>query len=801
MSRLRLLVGFLSIVLLLAAIGAALFYSRMKASLPVLDGTVSTPALSAEIKIERDHLGVPTITAKNRLDAAVGLGFLHGQERFFQMDLARRRAAGELSALFGKKAINADKRVRMHAFRPLAQQVLASLPKEQTTLLEAYASGVNQGLQSLKSPGFEYMVLRAKPQPWKPEDSILMIYAMTLDLQEDRANYEQSLACVRDVLGSAAVGYFAPLIGPDDAAIDGSLAPLSPMPTARQINLRALPAHPQHDEALLEKLRDDTVLPGSNSFALSGERTANHGALLANDMHLTLRLPNIWYRASLVFPDAVSGEQLRVVGVTLPGTPLVVAGSNGHVAWGFTNSDTDSSDLVVIDPSSIDPSVYMRGKDLLTIEKRRDTIEVKGDDPVTVEYEWTVFGPVVGQNAQGRRLAMKWTMDDPQAANYALVDMESAKTLEDAIAVAHRSGIPAQNIVLADQTGRIAWTICGKLPKRVGFDGRLPTTWTYGDRRWEGFLSEAEIPVVIAPSSGQLWTANNRVIDREDLIRLGDGGYERPQRAARIRDLLTPLQNAKPRDLLNIQLDTGAPYLNRWHELLGKILDEKAVAEKSERGKMKQALQPWAARADADSVSYRLVRRFRQHVVERVFPSLFERCIDVYTDFSYRRFHIEEALWDMVQKQPAHLLAADYNSWNDLLLAAVDDVLDELKRDHLPIERANWGRLNTARIMHPLGRVNGLIGKWLSMPEDMLSGDYDTPRVQAPDDGASERLVVSPGHEDEGIFEMPGGQSGHPLSPYFSAGHEAWVRGEPTPFLPGKTEHTLVLTPAEASTR
>lgn len=792
-KRLRLLFSALSILVVIAALFGAWFYQRMRASLPVLDGSVAINGVSSAVTIERDQQGVPTITGKNRLDVAAGLGFLHAQERFFQMDLMRRSAAGELSELFGGKTVAFDTHARVNGFRRLAREALAKLPPEQGSVLSAYADGVNAGLTALKSPSFEYTVLRTAPAPWKPEDSILIIYAMTLDLQDENGGYEQSLAAVRDLLGAPSVGYFAPLIGPDDAAIDGSFAPLSPMPTERQIDLRRRPALPR-DEALLRRLRDDTVLLGSNGFALAGNRTAAGHALVANDMHLRLRLPNTWYRASLAFPGQASGEPLRVTGVTLPGSPLVVTGSNGHVAWAFTNANADVSDLIVIDPSSVDSSVYMRGKELLQIEKRRDTILVKGGDPVVVESPWTVFGPIVGKNAQGRSLALKWTMHDPEAANFSLLDMETVTTVEEGVAVAHRCGIPVQNIVVADTTGKIAWTLCGKLPKRFGFDGRLPTSWTYGDRRWDGFLPENEVPTVIAPEGGQLWTANQRVIDSAGLLLLGDGGYERPQRAARIRDLLTPLAAATPADLLKVQLDTGAPYLERWHELLDRTLDEKAVSGKKERGRMKAALQPWTARADADSVSYRLVRRFRQHVIERTLPPIFQRCTDLYPDFTYRRFNIEAALWDLVQKRPPHLLSSEYGSWDELLLAAADDVTAELKHEHVPVEKATWGERNVARIVHPLGRLNSLVARWLSMPADRLPGDYDTPRVQAPDDGASERFVVSPGHENEGIFHMPGGQSGHPLSPYFSAGHEAWVKGEPTPFLPGPTQHTLTLT-------
>jgi penicillin G amidase len=792
-KRLRLLASALSVVAVVVVLVVGWFYSRLRASLPTLDGTISGAALSAPVTVERDALGVPTIIAKQRLDATWALGFLHGQDRFFQMDLMRRRPAGELSALIGKATLEVDKHARLHGFRKLAQTVVAQLPEEQKALLDAYAAGVNAGLSRLGAKPFEYLLLRADPVAWKPEDTILIIYAMTLDLQDEDGGYEQSLAAVRDVLGAPALAYFAPLIGPEDAALDGSLAPLSPMPSERYIDLRNRNNGDSTPTASLGA-DDMSVMLGSNGFALAGTRTATGAGMLANDMHLSLRLPNIWYRASLAYTD-VSGEAIRVTGVTLPGAPAVVAGSNGQIAWGFTNANADMSDLVTLEISTVDRSVYVHGKELLQMERRKEIIEVKGGDPVEFEADWTIWGPVVGQSARGRPYALHWTAHDPKAANYTLIELERAKTVEDGISIAHRSGIPIQNFVVADASGKIGWTICGMLPKRFGFDGRLPVSWAFDDRGWSGFLTSEEIPSVIAPAAGQIWTANQRILNSEALIRLGDGGYDRAQRAARIRDLLTPIQNAQPKDLLAVQLDAGAPHLERWHTLMEKVLTEPVQAQNKDRARIKAALTPWTGRADADSVSYRLVRSFRRHVVARVLPPIFARCAEVYPDFSYRRFHYDPALFDMFEKRPAHLLNPEFSSWDELLIASVDDVIAELKKESVSIEKATWGQQNTAKIQHPFAKLVSAASAFLSMPRDPLSGDYDTPRVQAPDDGASERFVVSPGHEDQGIFEMPGGQSGHPLSPYWKAGHEAWVRGDPTPFLPGPKVNTLTLTP------
>jgi penicillin amidase len=391
---------------------------------------------------------------------------------------------------------------------------------------------------------------------------------------------------------------------------------------------------------------------------------------------------------------------------------------------------------------------------------------------------------------------LKWVAHDPDATNFALAQLETATTVQEAVDVAHRAGIPAQNFLVVDSTGNLGWTICGKVPKRVGLDGRLPISWAFGDRRWDGYLSSEEVPTIIAPPTGKLWSANQRMLDADALLKLGDGGYTAPARAARIRDDLTALSKTTERDLLAIQLDDHAPQLERWHKLFLSVLNDAAISQKKSRGELRRAAETWEGRAAVDSVSYRLVRLFRAKVRARIFTPLFARCLEQYPNFNFARFNYEPALWKLVEEKPTHFLSANFMSWDDLLLAAVDDVTKELDAQNVPVARATWGRQNVARIRHPLSRfLPGFFSSWLDMPDDQLDGDYDVPRVTAPNHGSSERFVVSPGHEAEGYFHMPGGQSGHPLSPFYKAGHEAWVKGEPTPFLPGATIHTLVLTP------
>jgi penicillin amidase len=220
------------------------------------------------------------------------------------------------------------------------------------------------------------------------------------------------------------------------------------------------------------------------------------------------------------------------------------------------------------------------------------------------------------------------------------------------------------------------------------------------------------------------------------------------------------------------------------------------VAGKPRRSLLLEAARNWEGRADTGSVSYRIVRSFRLAVARRVFDPVFAPCVEKDAGFTWGRLNYEEPLQAILRARPAHLLTPTYRSWDELLAAAADEVSDSLSDQGLDPRKATWGQRNSARIGHPFaGLLPRWAAAWISMPSDPLPGDANMPRIQGPSNGASERFAVSPGREAEGIFHMPGGESAHPLSPYFRAGHEAWVRGDPTPFLPGPAEHTLELVP------
>ncbi|MDZ7622581.1 MAG: penicillin acylase family protein [Candidatus Competibacteraceae bacterium] len=804
------------VLLVLPAGGAGWLYFQLQGGLPQLDGRTPLAGLSAPVTIERDALGIPTIQGATRLDVARATGFIHAQERFFQMDLLRRVAAGELAELFGAAALGLDRAHRLHRFRDRARHVLTTLSTDERALLATYAAGVNAGLAALATPPFEYLLIRLQPTPWRPEDTLLAVYAMYLDLQGQQWPRESVRGVLHDRLPPALAAFLDPLGTEWDAPLQGEPFAPPPPPGSERFDLRQHSSPRPLGEAtpaartplatayplaavLAPWLKesgtgDADFSSGSNNWAISGRLTAHGGALLANDMHLQLRVPNVWYRATFIYIDA-DGRERRVSGVTLPGAPAIVAGSNGHLAWGFTNSEGDWADLVALE-SGVDEETYQTPDGPRPFARVRETLAVKDAPAETLEILETIWGPVLDRDHQGRRRALRWVAHDPRAMNLELLALERLESLEVALDIAHRIGMPAQNLLLAGADGRIAWTIAGPIPRRFGHDGRLPTSWADGRRGWDGWLDPADYPRIIDPPSGLLWTANNRVMDGAWLDVLGDGGYALGARARQIRDGLQDMTSFDEAASLALQLDDRAIFLERWRALLLATLNPDAVAADPRRAELRQWVSDWGGRASVDSVGYRLVRTFRLEVRERAFAPLIAlgQQADQRFDYNLLRQH-EGPLWQLVSQQPPHLLDPSYADWPALLREAADATLAAATAGDQPLAAWTWGEYNRSRIQHPFSTVLPQLSGWLDLPAHPLPGDRHMPRIQGPGDGASERLVVAPGREEDGILHIPGGQSGHPLSPYYQAGHDAWVKGKPSPLLPGPTRHRLVLNP------
>jgi penicillin amidase len=788
--------GFVGVIfVLLVTVSGIWLYQQLRASLPLLDGQVSVAGLSAPVTIHRDGFGIPTIHATTRQDVAQATGFLHAQDRYFQMDILRRSAAGELAELFGAAALPTDHKVRIHRFRTLSRRALANLPSNHRQLLEAYTKGVNRGITTLGAPPVEYLILGDKPAPWRPEDTLLVLYAMYLDLQDKQAERESAYALVYDLLPQPLAEFLTPPGTEWDAPLEGSPLATPPVPKPEVFSLRdqagAL-ASMASTNAWQENAGD--FFPGSNNWAVAGQHTHHGSALLANDMHLGLHVPNTWYRAVFVFPDKDTGHERRVAGVTLPGAPAIVAGSNGEIAWGFTNSYGDWVDLVLLEFTT--PDRYITPAGHQSVQHFREIIQVKDAPPQIVEVPWTIWGPVIDHDHRGRQRAMRWVAHDLEGINLKLLDLENAATVEDAIHTANQTGAPAQNIIVASKDGHIGWSILGPIPTRFGHTGQLPQSWANGQRGWNGWLAPQDYPRIIDPPSGHLWTANARVLSPTNPVQLGNGGYALGARAQQIRDHLFTLKNVTETDLLALQLDDRALFLSRWRDLLLTVLTPQAVAADTRRHTLRTQVKNWRGRASVESVGFRMVRAFRLMLEERVFSALTAPCKQADERFTYTHLRQREgSLWRLVSERPQHLLDPRYKDWQALLLDVVDEVVEHFTQDGSSLQAHTWGAHNRVHIRHPLSAALPLLGYWLDMPPVSLPGDYHMPRLQTPSEGASERLVVAPGQETNGVLHMPVGQSGHPLSPFFDKGHKDWKNGAHGPFMPERTQHKLELKP------
>jgi len=536
-------------------------------------------------------------------------------------------------------------------------------------------------------------------------------------------------------------------------------------------------------------------MAGSNGWAVAAERSATERAIVANDMHLQLAAPNIWYRMRLVIEPETSDElSLDITGVTLPGAPVVVAGSNGHVAWGFTNSYGDWSDLVILERDPVDSTRYRTPDGWRELETVEETIEVRGQDPETLTVESSIWGPVLDTDHNGNKRVIHWLAQEDEAANLRLVDLERALDVDEAVRIAHTVGSPPQNIMIADRSGEIAWTIMGRIPNRVGYDSRLPASWAEPGIGWLGWLASAGYPVIRNPSAGFLWTANARTGDDAVLDTIGRGTYALGARAQQIRDRLATLGNATIDDMLAIQLDDRALVQQAWRDLLVGVLRND---NDTRRAELRAALEAWDGRASTDAAGYRLAREFRQRTRDMLFAQIVFGCGTSTEPFELRRlYQTEGAVWRLVTEQPTHLLPVGYTSWDDFLLSMADEAAATC--GNAALDTCSWGDINRVEIAHPLANALPLASRWLTVHSGALPGGRYTPRVQNGRQGASERFAVSPGDEANGYFHMPGGQSGHPLSRFFSAGHDAWVRGERLAFLPGPAEHALTLRPRAA---
>jgi penicillin G amidase len=778
--------------------------AAVAAGLVRIDGEAEAPGLSAEASIERDELGAVRIIAASKADAMYALGFAHGQDRFFQMDGMRRLAAGRTAELAGPSLLETDKRYRVYGFEGVAAEVVERLPARHREMLEAYTRGVNAGVGSLASPPMEYALLSVEPEAWRVEDCVLVSLAMH-DTLNFTAWSELERAWAREVLAPEVEVMLYREGSSFDALLIGQAAAAFALPGPDVIDVRKEEESTRHrgsgpnrEEASVARMsgaRDEAEgFPGSNNWAVAGSRTADGRAIMASDPHLGIMLPPTWYRAELRWGDE------RWVGVSLPGVPGIVMGSNGRIAWSTTNSGYDQQDHVIVEVVEDDEGRYrVPGGDEAFVD-RVERIVVRGGEDVETVVRATRWGPVVderwqwpGQHGRTVPLALRWTALEPEMISFALFDLMEAGTLEDGLRAAQEWWGPSQSVVVATDDGRVGWTLSGWLPERVGFGGEVPVSWASGERRWEGQVDASQRPMLVDPLDGAVYTANNRLVPDAPP----GGFFAHGARAARIRDVLLETPVANEAGMARLQNDVRAIRLEPWREVVLAMTaqDGEEVDPLVRAGR--EAIDAWDGEAGTESAGFALLRQVRAMVTRRALRPAREA-----VDGAGSRAHADAVALDLLRERPMHLLDPEFASWEDLVEGSLRESVLQLRERHKGAggERVEWGKVNRVGAKHVLADLPMMnLMDRLRAPRAPLAGDWMVVRVATPSYGASMRMVVSPGREEDGLFAMPGGQSGHPAAEEWLEGHAVWVEGGTVPLLPGEAVGRLVLRPVASA--
>ncbi|MBT5185735.1 MAG: penicillin acylase family protein [Kordiimonadaceae bacterium] len=780
--------GRLAVVLcLITVVGVLIIYSGFRASLPTLDGSIEIASLNDKVILERDENGNATLTASDRNDLAFTTGYLHAQERFFQMDLARRMPAGELSELFGSVALNSDMGNRIHRFRSRATTAINMLSAENKLILDRYVDGVNSGLDDLGSKPFEYWILGAEPQDWQVEDIYLVIYSMFFTLQHADGSYEWNRHLIEQSMHPDIAKFLLTKKTPWDAPLQEDASPY----VAPEIPSADLLKWNDNIQVSKSLNRDVSPMLGSSNWAVSGELTKTGGAMMSNDMHLSIRAPSIWYKLRMKLNDG----SLDISGVSLPGTPLIVVGSNGSVAWGFTNTNIDSTDIIELDINPNSENQYMTKDGYKDFNLMSEAIQIKGSEAQELKIRETIWGPVMDFE-DGKTYAYQWVAHKPEGASMGLMAMETVTTVAEAMEIASGVGIPAQNVMLADSEGNIGWTIFGMIPKRPpGVYDRI-IHWSDPISTWDGWMTSDQYPRVYNPDHDRLWTANARVASGADLAAVGSSSYDFGARANQIKDDLFALPTqVTEKDLYDIQWDDNAVFLSRWQQQISGVLHN---AKDDAFTPYLTEIDNWGAKADANSIGFRLVREYRNQVVDTLLGEITASCIEYDKNCNYDRAtnQWEAPLWQIITDQPEGWLPPKYQSWAFFFEKMAVEAWQPVISGSVALNEYTWGAYNVATIRHPLSAAVPLLDKLTDMRPFEQSGDTENiPHISGLVKGQSERIVVSPGHEEQGIMDLPAGQSAHPLSPYYGTGHDDWLEGKMTPFLPQATKWSLEFTP------
>lgn len=741
--------------------------------------TLSVPGLSAAVTVRRDARSIPYIEAKTDADLYFAQGFITASDRLWQMDLLRRVSRGELSEIFGRQALEEDKRWRRYGFSKVAEDSMATLNPQLKKALEDYTRGVNAYIATLDKETLpvEFKILQYNPAPWKPTDTICIGKILadglssTWRLDLIRASIQNLPKEKLADLTSNVTPYDVVLFGKDLTGKVRSRNEIRNPQSAIRITNDDL-AFAERDA----KTRETSLsrvglfaedLAASNNWVISGKRTADGKPLLANDPHLQPAAPGIWYLSHLSTPS------MRVSGVTFPGVPGIVLGHNENIAWGATNVGPDVQDLYR--ETFNDKGEYKTPAGWEKIVVRREEIKVRPNPllPATetqiLEVEETRNGPVITDEV-GQKWALKWTARDPKNQEFeAFFLLNRAGNWTEFQNALKTYGGASQNFVYADVKGNIGWIAAGKIPLRRTGDGGLPYDGASADGDWTSYIPFNELPQLYNPPAGFIVTANQRIVGTDyKYFNVMSRDAANPWRARRIYDLLKNNAKVTMDDVRDVQHDV---YSNVYHELAQEISKNNAASAET-----LAALKDWDGKMTADSKAALLVNEIRNCAAGKIAAD------DKIPVIAVR----ERLLYWVIKDKSARWLPKEFANYTELLKAC-----DKISRDNLANPKRfgademnwRWGNAFAANFQHPLA-IAPLIGGQFAAKFTNVDGSGLTPNVGA---YVSMRHIASPGNWDATRHVIPLGQSGNPQSPHWKDQFEAWRTGTPAIFPFSKT--------------
>ena len=722
-------------ILLVAAAGAAYWF--VWRPLPQRSGTVAAP-VSAAVAVVYDRQGTPHIRAGSPEDALFAQGYVTAQDRLFQMDGLRRLASGDLAEVFGPAFLDGDREARRFRFRRIAEEAYVTLPPADRAAFAAYARGVNFYMAAhLHSLPLEFTLLGYQPRPWSAVDSLLICLHMFRTLT---TTWREEIA-KRDMLG------------------DGD---------ARKV------------EYLWAVRAGTEPQPGSNAWALSGRHTASGKPLLSNDIHLEYSLPGIWFMTQIEAPG------LNVAGVALPGTPGVVVGHNERIAWGITNLQFDVQDLYIEELDARGGRYLYRGQ-WEQARAEREIIRVKGRNPVELVVWVTRHGPVI-LSEDNRLMALRWTVSEPGALQYPILDIDRASNWQEFTEALARFPGPGSNFVYADVDGNIGYHAAGKLPKRHGYRGDVPVDGATGDFEWDGYIPFDELPSVYNPPDGLVATANQDPFP-PDYPYPVNGNFAPPHRARQVRDRLSARDGWRAADMLGVQMDIYSAFSKFLAAQLVAAYDARHVRNPGLEDAV-ALLRQWNGRMEADKPAPMLAALAFPHVRTSIAEAAAPGKGRLYDT------KMSSAIVEKLLRERPDGWFRDYNEM--LLRALVDSVEEGKNRYGQDVKRWRYGASLRVGIVNPVFHRVPAIGTYFDIAPAPISGSVTTVKQTTQVLGPSMRMNADLGDWDASLLNIVTGQSGQIFSSHYRDQWEDYLAGRshPMQFRNVKPASTLEFRPA-----